>query len=496
MTPRPKGDYLRELRHLIEQTDIQRTTGGQTLVQALAHAESGQYEEALAEAVSLAPSESLCDLALIFAAVLNNRFGRETIVGEQARAALSHPETSYEILCLAADLLRDMGDLEGSIAACDRALDAAPHASHALLRRGRAQSLRGDITAAIHDFHRATLLQPNLLEAHIALGDEYRGANMSEAAIASYRRALEIAPDNRDALTGLDLSLAAILPQWHAAMLNDRLRGNAFEAAIGRAVHSGSHVLDIGTGTGLLAMMAVRAGAARVTACEAIGPLAEAAREIVHRNGMSDRIEIIHARSTDLIVGTDMATKADLLIAEIVDAGLLSEGIITSFADARKRLLKPDAAIIPRGATVYGAPIECAEVAATRTVSTAANFDVTPFNRLIPDIYVQTDLSRYDWRPLCAPIELFQFDFTKDEEMTAEKEARFIPNSDSTAHALAFWFTLQLDPEVTISTSPMDPPTHWQQAVYAVTPARELKQNESARLRARHDGNSIHLSLA
>lgn len=82
-------------------------------------------------------------------------------------------------------------------------------------------------------------------------------------------------------------------------------------------------MLDIGTGTGLLSMMAVHAGADRVTACEAFKPMINVAKKCIKENGMKDKIEIIEKRSTDIVVGVDMDQKANVLVTEVFDTELI-----------------------------------------------------------------------------------------------------------------------------------------------------------------------------
>ena len=74
--------------------------------------------------------------------------------------------------------------------------------------------------------------------------------------------------------------------QYHFHMINDATRNDAYEAAIVRALagRGGALVLDVGAGTGLLSMMAARAGA-RAVACEMVPELAAAATRIVAANG-------------------------------------------------------------------------------------------------------------------------------------------------------------------------------------------------------------------
>ena len=62
-------------------------------------------------------------------------------------------------------------------------------------------------------------------------------------------------------------------------MLNDRARTDAFIRAIEATVRPGDVVVDLGTGTGVLALAAARAGARRVYAIEASG-VGRAARSV------------------------------------------------------------------------------------------------------------------------------------------------------------------------------------------------------------------------
>ena len=104
-------------------------------------------------------------------------------------------------------------------------------------------------------------------------------------------------------------------------MLNDTTRNDAFERAIQAAVaREGRHarILDIGAGSGLLSMMAARAGAANIVACERVPIIAEAAERIVALNGLDRAIRVISKASNDLAVGKDLEGPADILVSEII----------------------------------------------------------------------------------------------------------------------------------------------------------------------------------
>ncbi len=82
---------------------------------------------------------------------------------------------------------------------------------------------------------------------------------------------------------------------------------------IERHYRSGS-VLDVGTGSGILAIAAARLGATRVLGVD-IDPMAvRVAQENVEKNGLSDRIEI---REGDLVAGLD-GVKCDFAVANIL----------------------------------------------------------------------------------------------------------------------------------------------------------------------------------
>ncbi len=75
----------------------------------------------------------------------------------------------------------------------------------------------------------------------------------------------------------------------HVGMLNDEVRTRSLLDGISEVVRPGDIAVDIGTGTGVLAMAAARAGASRVYAVEASATGAYA-QEILATSNIDDRI--------------------------------------------------------------------------------------------------------------------------------------------------------------------------------------------------------------
>lgn len=87
----------------------------------------------------------------------------------------------------------------------------------------------------------------------------------------------------------------------HEEMLKDAVRTRAYQRAIEENpdMFKDKIVMDIGCGTGILSIFAARAGAKHVYAIDN-AEIALYAREIIKRNGLSDKITVLKGKIEEL----------------------------------------------------------------------------------------------------------------------------------------------------------------------------------------------------
>ena len=179
-----------------------------------------------------------------------------------------------------------------------------------------------------------------------------KGLGKLKDAELSLRKAIKIKPDFVEAKINLnDLSMKQV-PRWHIRMINDYERNNAYLKAIKCAMKDNKYVLEIGTGSGILSMMAIDAGATKVVTCENNKSIFDVAKKIISKNGYQEQIKIINKNSKELNIGTDLSQRADLIISEIFSSEFVGEGIQSSIVDAEKRLLKEGGKMIPEAGEI------------------------------------------------------------------------------------------------------------------------------------------------
>ena len=281
-----------------------------------------------------------------------------------------------------------------------------------------------------------------------------------------------------------------VVQGWHYTMIHDAARHDAYGPAIARAVaeKQPKQVLNIGSGSGMQAMAAARAGA-DVLGCEISEHLTQAAEAMVAANNLSDKVTLVAKDCRKMTVPEDLEEKADMIVFDLFDCGLIGEGVIHYLEHAREHLATEDALILPAKASIRGMLIQ-------QRRETLGDYDISLTNpyRFYPE-YINVDLAKLDHVPLSEPFDVFHFDFNQAKVAEEEVEIKVPIKGEGVVGAVAFWFEVQLDEQTRISSGPFtDPHLNINQALQYLS---EVQVNADMELTvmAKHTGSHVMFGL-
>jgi len=418
----------------------------------------------------------------------------------QCRQLLETDQNHAAGLALLGRGLAVSGDLPGAGNALSRAIEIDPQQADYYRYLGEVNNQLGRVPEALRCFQRAAQMCPDDIDSLNSHALALWGAGQLDTAQTLLERARKIEPENVFTRRNLQLLKSRQVDRWHFAMINDVARNEQFERALQGAVSADSVVLDIGAGTGLLSMLAARAGARQVIACEANPKLAARAREIIKINGYSDRIRVINKPSQQLDPRHDFPknVRPDVLVAEVFDTLVIGEGALNTFEHARRQLLAPGATIIPRQAVLYGGLVESERLWREGGAGQALGFDVTPLNDFRPHT-LALEAASFGGRLLTDGFPIFTFDLTDTGATATRVRLDVAARYAGVCHALVYWIHLQLDDAAAVDNRPVfDGETldsqycaHWYQVAQPLVPPIVVEPGMTLRLEARHNRHTV-----
>lgn len=248
----------------------------------------------------------------------------------------------------------------------------------------------------------------------------------------------------------------ASFPKYHFHMLRDDGRLHAYADALARQIERiharGETVraLDVGTGSGVLAMLAARSGAESVVACDTHPSLVTVARRNVAANGFGSRVTVLKKDATLLERGKHAPYEGvNLVTLDVFDAGLTGDQALFLLESVKRNVAASSCAVVPAAATIYCAGVEA-------YTSEVDGFDMSSFNKYRWDSsYEATYMKDQSYRVLTKPKKVFEF-FFDDSQKSKSRET--VLKVETIAHgylnAVCFWFDLHMDEEETITTAP------------------------------------------
>ncbi len=264
---------------------------------------------------------------------------------------------------------------------------------------------------------------------------------------------------------------------FHRSLLADTARTEAYRSAVLETVNEGDVVLDLGSGTGILAFFACEAGASRVYAVEA-QPIIDLARMVAEANRLAERVVFINQLSQRV----ELPEPVDVILTETLGNDGLGEGILGSVIDARRRFLKSGGRIVPHSVELIAAPVEApADYHRVEMWTDELHgLDFSPVRSHAANNVYSITLSERSL--LAAPAQLLRVELGAVEATDVGGTTSVVARRDGVIHGMGVWFDAALSESVQISTEPPLSMPSWAHAFFPIERPLELRAGETIEL--------------
>jgi type I protein arginine methyltransferase len=236
-------------------------------------------------------------------------------------------------------------------------------------------------------------------------------------------------------------------------MYTDKARIDAYAAALRGAITPNSVLLDIGTGTGIFALLACRYGARHVYAIEPADAI-NLAREIAAANGYLDRLTFIQNLSTNIA----LPERVNVIVSDLAGRLPLNGQHIPAIMDAKNRFLAPGGTLIPQQDHLRIAIIQASEQYDKLTRPWSENL-------LGLDLSAGWPVVANTWGPLLdketklltRPSDLAVLDYRTVVDSNVDGEITWTMDQPATGHGAGVWFDRIVAAGIAMSNEPGAP---------------------------------------
>lgn len=196
--------------------------------------------------------------------------------------------------------------------------------------------------------------------------------------------------------------------------------------------------------------------------------------------------------TADLILDVDFDGPIDVLVSEIVSNNMVGEGVLPAMEQAARRLVRPDAQIIPARGIVRVALAEDRD-AHRQQVGMVEGFDLSRFNRLATPSYpISVGKERLMLRS--EPGDLFRFDFQSRGPFPEATGAVGLSASGGIVNGIAQWIRLEMDADGWYENRPaVGTSSAWAILFYPLQRPIEVEAADKLTVCGEHDRQSLRI---